>query len=93
MNTGIKLLPEEKARAAELKERMANAPVMTIGSGSPTFAETAARDFYAHLQSLAVKHGLPDGSFYYGLTEDGEFTVPAAFVEEFDQMRAGPTQG
>ncbi len=87
MDTGIKATEEEKAELERLIEAMKNAPVMTVRSDIPTFAESARRDYFNRAQQIAISHGLPDGSFYYGFS-GGEFSVPPGFEDEYAKLRA-----
>lgn len=82
MKTGKLITEAEYAKVLEMRVHAENAPVMTVRSDLPTFAESARKDYFTFTQGLAVKYGLADGSFYYGIDGDREITIPPGFEEE-----------
>lgn len=86
MDTGVKVTEEEYEKVLAARSRAENAPVMNFRVGDPTMSENAIKDCLELMQSLAVAHGLPDGSFYYGISAAMEFTVPPGFEDEFGRL-------
>jgi hypothetical protein len=68
--TGMTVAPEELERALELHQEARTAPVMTVRSDLPTFAEVAQRTLQEYVDSLAVARGLP-AHMSWGLRPDG----------------------
>ncbi len=73
-NTGVFVTSEELAELKKLAEDASHAPVMTVRSDIPTFAESAWKRLQDRINKLAVAHGLParEGWNYGVSVTDGE---------------------
>lgn len=72
-DTGIFVTSEELAELKRLAEEARHAPVMTVRSDIPTFAESAQRRLQNRVNALAVAHGLPARpGWNYGVDMDGQ---------------------
>ena len=63
-HTGVKATPEEVKRL----KSMLNTPVMFLSGG-----QRMGGDPVKECHRLALEHGLPEITGYYGITRDGEF--------------------
>jgi hypothetical protein len=71
--TGVKATPEELVELQALAKTASQTPVMTMNSDQPSFAERAWERCLKRTHVLALAHGLPEITGYYGITQDGEF--------------------
>ena len=76
-NTGVFATKEETAKLFEMAKNAANTPciALSVADGISTggFAGRAWRTAQEACHGLALEHGLPEITGFYGITQDGEF--------------------
>lgn len=65
--TGKYVTPEELAELLELAKDAREAPVMTVRSDLPTFAESAEKRLHDRINELAAARGLARDDWNYGV--------------------------
>lgn len=72
-NTGVKCSAEELVELRNLANEAARTPAITLTSGTPDWASRALERCLKRTHEIALSHGLPEITGYYGITFDGEF--------------------
>ena len=66
--------PEELETIKKNWKEACNAPVITFSIGKPDLASICRRNVIESIDSLAIKHGLPSKSKFWGMDlQTGEF--------------------
>lgn len=72
--TNVFATPEELEEIKKKQFEASRTPVMTFSTGSPDMASVVFKHLLDRVHELALAHGLPEHSGYYGLdTATGEF--------------------
>ena len=74
-NTGVFATSEECAEAFERIKIAQTTPVIVLRSGSQDLASRAWDYAQKYCHSLALEHGLPEITGFYGMTQEGEFVT------------------